>query len=62
LLYPCVNFNDYVIGRQLRYDWDNKIIVTQLNHILMSATTPLIVYRSHHCDLDRSTPNTCRLL
>jgi len=36
----CVHFNDCLTGGQLHYDWDNKITVTQLNHILTSTTTP----------------------
>jgi len=48
-----------IIGRQLHYDWDNKITVTRLNHILSSPTTPSIIYQSH-CDLDRSTLNAMK--
>jgi len=56
----CVNFNDCVIiSGQLHYDWDNKITVTRLNHILLSPTIPLIIYRSYF-DLDHSTPNAMK--
>jgi len=53
LSYTCVNFNDCLTGGQLHYDWD-MIIVTRLNYILTSATTP-----SSHCDLDHSSHNAC---
>ena len=35
-----------VLILMLHYDLDNKVTVTQLNHILTSVTTPLIVYQT----------------